>query len=361
MSTKRVLSGVRPTGQLHIGNYRGAIKQFLDLQESGHECFYFVADLHALTEVTGPTDNDRLSVEVVKNYLACGVDPARCVLYRQSHIPEISEMALLLGNIITVAQLRRCTTYKGKVDDAVIEELVRRGMPEDAARKLVREKEEYGDLTPDELFQISNRFSYGLLGYPVLMASDILAVRADLVPVGADQTQHVEFARDYARTFNRMFGRETFVVPELTEQSTLTVPGTDGSLKMGKSDGNTITLLEDLRSARQKIMRMPTQVEPVGEKTQGTQNLYNMIELFCPEKLANEFLQRYGNPEDKYFGEMKKRLADHIVALLEPIQARYAQISDDEVRKILEQGAKKVRPIAAQVLADMHRAVGLST
>ena len=162
----RVLSGMRPTGNLHLGNYFGAIKQFLNLEAAGEECFFFVADIHALTEVTGPTEVDSLSVEVAKNYLACCIDSAKSTLYRQSDVPEASEIAVLFSNVVKLGRLQTCTTFKDRVHN--------KGVPE-------------------------GEVSYGLLGYPVLMAADILCVRAQRVPVGQDQTQHVEMTRDFAR------------------------------------------------------------------------------------------------------------------------------------------------------------------
>jgi len=356
----RVLSGMRPTGQLHIGNYRGAAQQFLELQSGDHECFFFVADLHALTEVDGYEDLEAQSVEVVRSYMACGIDPDKCVLYRQSHVPEISEMMVLLGNIATLAELRRCTTYKGKCDEACVKELRDRkeASTEEESLKMIRDGN-FGTITLEERHQIGNRFSYGLLGYPILMAADILAVRSHLVPVGADQRQHVEFARDFARTFNSMFKRDVFTIPMLTEDSSVTVPGIDGTNKMSKSGKKSIALLDSPKVIRDKVMGMPMQAEPVGPRSEGTSNFYRMLELFCPVELADEFLRRYGNPNDKYFGEMKGKLADRLIALLEPIQKRYAEITVDQVRDVLVHGAQKVRPIARSVLEDMQSAIGL--
>ena len=357
--SQRVLSGMRPTGRLHLGNYFGAIVQFLNLQKAGHECFYFVADLHALTEVSGPTEIDALSVEAVKNYLACGVDPDRSTLYRQSDVPEVSEITVLLGNIASLARMRLCTTYKGKRDALVIKAMGEKDVDEEQAHLLIEEDREAEVLDYLSLRQYDNKFSYGLLGYPVLMAADILAVRSTLVPVGADQEQHVEMSRAIAKTFNHMFQTEVFPIPKITAQSTLTVRGIDGAEKMGKSDGNTIALLEDVPSARKKVMGIPTQAEPGGEMTPGTQALYNLAELICPGDVHTDFLRRYTNREGKFFGEMKERLAGDVVALLEPIQQRYAELSDDDVRDILANGAQKVRPIAAAVLGDMQTAMGL--
>lgn len=356
----RILSGMRPTGNLHLGNYFGAIKQFLDLQGAGHECFFFAADLHALTEVTGPTDIDRLSVEVVKNYLACGIDPAKSVLYRQSDVPEVSQISTLLGNVVTVAEMLRCTTYKGKCDDIVKEQLVNTfKIDKDEAKAIIRDGKEGNYLSPAELRRIENGFSYGLLGYPVLMASDILCIRADVVPVGKDQTQHVEMARDMAKTFNHLFKREVLTVPTLNEESPVTVRGIDGTEKMGKSAKNTIALLESLEEVKRKTLSIPTQSEPGGDMEPGTLSLYTLMDLCSPQGVYVEYLRRYHARDGKFFGEMKKRLAADISALLEPIQARYATLSNDDVRDVLAQGATKVRSIAGAVLEDMQRAMGL--
>lgn len=317
---------MRPTGNLHLGNYFGAIKQFLDLEAEGSECFFFAADIHALTEVTGPTEVDSLSVEVVKNYLACGIDPEKSTLYRQSDVPEISEITVLLGNVVKLGRLGNCTTFKDRVRN--------KGVPE-------------------------GEVSYGLLGYPILMASDILCVRADRVPVGQDQTQHVEMARDFARIFNNTFGREVFTMPEMNISNPLRVPGIDGAEKMGKSDGNTIALLEDIASVTKKVKSIPTQPEPGGEMQPGTKALYALVELCSPADVHTDYLQRYTNREGKFFGEMKSRLVQDIVALLEPIQQRYKSLTDDDVRDVLAHGANKVRPIAASVLQDMRSAMGL--
>lgn len=322
----RILSGMRPTGNLHLGNYFGAIKQFLDLEAEGSECFFFVADIHALTEVTGPTDVDALSVEVAKNYLACGINSDKSVLYRQSDVPEVSEIAVLLGNVVKIGRLQTCTTFKDRIRN--------KDVPE-------------------------GEVSYGLLGYPVLMAADILCVRANRVPVGQDQTQHVEMARDFARSFNFNFGREVFTLPEMNISNPLRVPGIDGADKMGKSEGNTIALLEDIAAVTKKVKGIPTQPEPGGEMQPGTKALYTLVELCSSSEVHTEYLRRYSNREGKFFGEMKARLAQDIVALLEPIQQRYRSLSDEQVRDVLAQGANKVRPIAASVLNDMRSAMGI--
>ena len=359
--TPRVLSGVRPTGKLHLGNYFGAVKQFTDLQDAGKECYYFVADLHALTEVQGPTDIDRLSLEVAKNYLACGIDPTKSVLYRQSDVPEISEIAVLLGNTMSIAKLRRCTTYKGKRDAAAVAELMKHNVSEDDAKRMVADEESSSVLSYAELRQVDNQFSYGMLGYPVLMAADILAVNSTLVPVGADQKQHVEMARDFARSFNHMFNQDVFIIPEITDASTLTVRGIDGADKMGKSEGNTIALLEDLKTVEEKIKRIPTQSEPGGDMTPGTQSLFNLVELCCPGDVHTDFLRRYHRKQGKFFGEMKECLVDGVRTLLIPIQERYAALSDDDVRQHLYEGKEQASAVANLVLHKMQFAMGLQS
>lgn len=352
---------MRPTGNLHLGNYFGAIQQFLELQAKGEQCFFFAADLHALTEVNGPTDVDRLSVEVVKNYLACGIDPEKSVLYRQSDVPEVSQIHVLLSNVVSIAEMRRCTTYKGKRDAEIIKALVNdHGVADkDAALKIIEEELELTHLSLGDLRRMENRFSYGLLGYPVLMAADILCVRADRVPVGKDQMQHVEMARDMARSFNSMFKRNVFTVPVLNEANPPRIPGIDGSEKMGKSDGNTIALLEPIKSVVKKVRSIPTQAQAGGEMEPGTRALYQLMEICSPGDVHTDYLRRYTAREEKFFGEMKNRLAADISALLEPIQQRYAKLSDSDVRDVLAQGAQKIRTIAGAVHEDMQKAMGL--
>lgn len=342
--SSRILSGMRPTGvgQLHLGNYFGAIRQFVDLQTTGNRCFYFVADLHALTEVDGPTDIAKNSVNVVRNYIMCGVDPTQCTLYRQSDIPAVPHIAVLLGNVVRLNVLRRCTTFKGKLQDK--------------CDKIANDSGK--GFTPLQEEEVENGFSYGLFGYPVLMAADMFAVRAEKIPVGEDQVQHVEYARDFAGTFNRLFG-PTLTVPSVNVQNPIRVPGIDGTGKMGKSLGNTIDLLDDPQTIRQKVMSIPTQSEAGGPMTQGTEALFTLVELCCGPDVHRNYLQRYAAKEGKFFGEMKKALVQAICQLTEPMKERALLVSDDDVLDILAHGAQKVRPIADAVLHDMKKAMGL--
>src|ERR1043165_7587145 len=208
MTREVALSGMRPTGILHLGNYFGALSQFVELQSIGFDCFFFIADLHALTKVQEWTDIDGMSINVAKAYFASGVEPRRSTVYRQVDVPEISEIAVLLGNVVSLGRLTRCPTFK------------------DDVRKNGREESE---------------LSVGRLGYPVLMTADIVSVRATRVPVGRDQTAHVEIARDIVGRFNRMFGTNILTMPTMNLTQPVTVPGLDGAEKMGKTEGNTIS------------------------------------------------------------------------------------------------------------------------
>jgi tryptophanyl-tRNA synthetase len=321
----RILSGMRPTGSLHIGNYFGAIKQFLELQRSAAECYFFIADYHALTEATGPTQVGALTLEVAKSYVAAGIDPSQCVLYRQSDVPEIFCMATLLGNMIGLGTLQRCTTFKDRV------------------LRLGRRADEV---------------SYGLLGYPVLMAIDILGVRADRVPVGEDQRQHVEMTRDFAIRFNHTFKSEVFTIPRMHLQQAERVPGIDGSEKMGKSEGNTISLLESDESIIRKVRRIPTQGGPITEQSPGTRALFEFVRLACPPDTYDHYRRRAEAGEDRFFAGMKDDLIDALRLLVGNIREHHASLSDDAVVRILQSGSERARETASAVLTDMQQAIG---
>lgn len=335
---------MRPTGQLHIGNYFGAITQFLDLQSKSGECFFFVADYHALTEATGPTEIASLSIEVAKNYIACGVDPAKCTLYRQSDVPELFTMAVLLGNIVNVGALRRCTTFKDKIAKKI-------------ATTSAENLDDLGMLNRE--LSVEGTLSYGLLGYPVLMAVDIIGVRANKVPVGDDQRQHVELARDFAQRFNNMFKADVFTIPEMNLREAIRVPGIDGSAKMGKSDNNTIALLESPESILKKMKRVPTQSEWTEEMAPGTKALYEIAKYACPPDIYQKYVEKWNAREEKFFGGMKQEVADCIIELIRPIQERYAELTDEQVVRGLKAGAERARAEAASVLAAMRSAMGV--
>ena len=327
MSKNRVLSGIRPTGQLHIGNYFGAVNQFVELQNSGNECFFFVADLHALTTINKSFDLRGSTVEIVRSYLACGIDPELSTIYCQSALPEIPYLTTLLGMMTSEAWLRRCTTYKEKA-----------------------EKQETASL--------------GLLSYPVLMASDILIVNAETVPVGHDQLQHLEMTRDIAMKFNTNFG-EVFNLPKAQMLKSIRVPGLDGSGKMGKSDGNTIGLFEDPKSIIKKVKAATTDLGPVqgSEMSPEIKNLFFIMELCCPNEVQVMYRRMYDNLEQKFYGSMKADIAKHLVEFLAPIQENYnsPKCSPDAAMEVLHEGYKKVKPIAEEVFNNAYEKFNLFT
>lgn len=329
----RILSGIRPTGKLHLGNLLGAVQSFVELQnQPDKECYFFAADLHALTTITGPIDLRNNSVRVIREYLACGLNPNQSVLYRQSDVPEIPYFATLLSMVAGYGRLQNCTTFKDK-----------------------SEKQQAAGAG----------ITAGLFNYPVLMAADILIVRANYVPVGEDQLQHLEMAREFARRFNRMFDTD-LIDPEPWKGSRepLRVPGLDGSGKMGKSDGNTIDLVEDPDSIRKKVMNAKTDLGPVKgeEMSQEMKNLYLLMELCSSPDIYADFKSRYDDGEQRFYGEMKAQLAEDIIALLAPIRDRYEsspECSEAAAEEILADGASKARAIAKEVLEDARTKMGI--
>lgn len=325
---KRVLSGIRPTGNLHLGNYLGAVKQFVELQEQDLECLFFVADLHALTTLNKPEQIDKNTVHVIRSYLACGLDPDKSLIYRQSDVPEIPYLATLLGMITPEPLLRRCTTFKDKA-----------------------EKQE--------------SVSLGLLAYPVLMAADILIAEAEIVPVGEDQLQHLEIVRDIARKFNSNFGKgeEILKLPEARRLNAIRVPGLDGTGKMGKSEGNTIDLTEEPDSIRTKVMAAKTDMGPVKgqEMSQEMKNLYYLMKLCSSKETYNEYMEMHNNGEQKYYGKLKNQLAEDIIKMLTLIRERYYSdaCSEEKVRSILCISKDRLRPLAGKVLQSVQSTFGL--
>lgn len=324
-----VLSGIRPTGDLHLGNYFGAIRYFVELQEQNNECLYFVADLHTLTTaMEDHIDVDAASIEVVRWYLACGVNPDKALIYRQSDILEIPFFALLLGMVTPEGELHRSTTYKEKVKDL------------EGKRKLV---------------------SFGLLAYPVLMAADILFCNADIVPVGEDQKQHLEIARQIARNYNKYFSdSHTIVEPQSHMLEPIRVPGLQGEGKMSKSVGgadNVIFLNDSEKEIHRKVMAAQTDSGAVKgiAMTESMKNIYMLLELCAPKEVYNKFLEKYENGEEKFYGSLKKELSNYIVELLKPIQKRYnsPMCSPERVQQLLAENAERVRPIAKRNLRAM--------
>lgn len=318
----RVLSGIQPTGRFHWGNYFGAIRQYIDLQHED-QAFYFIANLHALTTVRDPALLRQLSLDAAIDLLALGLDPKRATLYLQSDVPEVSEICWLLMTVTSMGLLERCHAYKDKKS---------KGLPADA----------------------------GLFTYPVLMAADILAFDSDVVPVGEDQVQHIEVARDLAGSFNHLYG-EVFVLPKpKLLESSARVPGTDGE-KMSKSYNNTLELFEDAAAQRKKIMRIVTDSRPMEQpKEPGGDHLFQLYALVAPPEKVDEMAALYRRGGFGY-GEVKKALADAAEARFAEVRARRAELANkpDRIREILTEGAARARAKARQVLLRAQCACGI--
>lgn len=340
-----ILSGIRPTGRLHYGNYFGAVKQFIELQEQGRTCYYFIADYHALTTANERTDCFRQTLNMLRTYVACGLDPSRAVIYRQSDLPCTAELSLLLGMVTNIGHLERGTTYK------------------DAMARLAE--------TPTKGTQ-GNPLSYGLLGYPVLMAADILIVRAAVVPVGDDQRQHVEMAIDIAQKFNHRFG-EALKIPKPVSRNAVRLPGLDGSAKMGKSENNDLGLLDDPKTVLKKIKSVQTTTDPLPLESESDVAadvipqlppslgaLYTLLNLLAPEEVFADFVDKYRRGE-KFYGTLKTTLAEHVSRFNEPIIDRFnAPENDDQsVRDFLIENARKVTPVALETVEACREAIGI--
>lgn len=318
----KVLSGIQPTGRPHWGNYFGAIQQYIQLQDED-QAFYFIADLHALTTIRDGKQLRQNSLDTAMDLLALGLDPNKAVLFVQSDVPEVSELCWILMSGTPMGLLERCVSYKDKVTKGL------------AANT-------------------------GLFTYPVLQAADILAYDSDTVPVGADQTQHIEVCRDIAKSFNAHFG-DVFVLPKAKVlDSTAKVPGTDGE-KMSKSYGNFIEVFEATKPARKKIMRIDTDSRPMEDsKDPDTDHLYQLFSLFADDAAREEMAAMYRKGGFGY-GDVKKALADVSEEYFGPARERRAAMENnpDEVLQILAAGAKKAREKAAEVLHRAQDACGL--
>jgi tryptophanyl-tRNA synthetase len=319
----RVLSGIQPSGTLHLGNYFGAMQQHLALQ---HECsgdaFYFIANLHTLTTVQDAPRLRQLTLDVALDYLAMGLDPARATLFRQSDIPEVTELTWILATVTGKGLLDRATSYKDKIAKGI---------------------------TP----------TMGLYCYPILMAADILIYRSHLVPVGKDQLQHVEMTQDMAGYFNQTY-REVFVRPEPRLGEAPVVPGVDGQ-KMSKSYGNTIELFGEPKAMRKKIMAIKTDSTPVEEpKDPERCNVFALLRLLAEPAETEEWARRY-RAGGMGYGEAKKRLAELYEGFFgarREARADWAARPDD-VEDILRSGARRARSIAQEVMEEVRDACGL--
>ncbi|MBI2922288.1 MAG: tryptophan--tRNA ligase [Planctomycetes bacterium] len=316
----RILSGVQPSGRPHIGNYFGAMRQNIELSRSS-DAYIFIANYHAMTSIRDPKTLAAYTDGLARDYLALGLDPDRCAFYRQSDLPEVCELSWILTTITPMGLLERCVSYKDKVA---------KGLPAD----------------------------HGLFAYPVLMAADILIVKSTTVPVGADQKQHVEVARDIAIKFNNTFGN-VFPLPEeriLPEVSA--VPGVDGQ-KMSKSYGNTIEPFEDEKAIRKKIMSIKTDSKGVADpKDPETCNLFALFRLFAAPAERDAMAEKYRKGGTGY-GDVKKRLADLLLEHFAEARKRRAALTDADVASALSKGAERARRVARETLAEVRKAVGL--
>ena len=318
----RVLSGIQPSGRLHIGNYFGAMRQHLQLQAE-NEAFYFIADYHGLTSNPSPDKIGRYTLDVAMDYLALGLDAEKTVFWRQSDVPEVLELAWLLSCITPMGLLQRCVSYKDKVAQG---------------------------MAPN----------HGLFAYPVLQAADILIVKSDLVPVGADQKQHIEVTRDIAMRFNNTYG-EIFNLPDgQILESVAVVPGIDGR-KMSKSYDNNIGIFEPENSARKKVMRIVTDSTPVEEpKDPEKCNVFALLKLFAGDEELAEWENKYRTGGLGY-GTVKKRLAELLLEHFKPYRQKRAELEEniDYVKQVLQNGAERARTVARQTLTEARKAVGL--
>jgi len=325
-----VLSGIRSTGYLHLGNYFGAMQNFVKMQEE-NKCFFFIADYHSLT--THPTPENLLesTKQVLVEYLAVGIDPEKCTLYRQSDIPEITELYLLLNMNAYLGELERCTTFK------------------------------------DKARQQPNNINAGLLTYPVLMAADILIHRALKVPVGKDQEQHLEMTRNFAARFNRLYNVDYFPEPTAYNfgKDLVKIPGLDGSGKMGKSEGNAINLADEPEVIRKKVMKAVTDsgpTKPNQEMADSIKNLFTIMKVVSNPETVNYFNEKYNDCSIRY-GDLKKQLAEDIISVTTPIREKIIELKSNNkyLRKVILMGAEKARESASKTIKEVREIIGFKS
>jgi tryptophanyl-tRNA synthetase len=318
----RVLSGIQPSGRLHIGNYFGAMRQHLQLQAE-NEGFYFIADYHALTSGPKPEDLRQNKLAVAMDYLALGLDTNKTVFWCQSDLPQVTELCWILSCVTPMGLLQRCVSYKEKTTQGI-------------------------------------SANHGLFAYPVLQAADILIFDSNLVPVGADQKQHIEVTRDIAGYFNNTYG-ETFVIPkEHILESVAVVPGLDGR-KMSKSYNNTIEIFESESSVKKKVMSIVTDSTPVeAPKNPDKCNVFALLKLVASKEELADWEKKYRQGGVGY-GQAKKRLAELLIEYFKPYRKKRAELEQnvDYVRKVLQEGAEKAKAAAQKTLSRARKAVGI--
>lgn len=352
MSKEIVLSGIRSTGNLHLGNYYGALSKFVKLQDD-YDCRFFIADLHSLTTNPDPQQLHASVKTILAEYLASGIDPEKATIFIQSDVPEVAEMYLLLNMHVGIGELMRTTAFKDKARKAL-------GItaPAEDDDDEAFERQIIGAST-------NKRVNAGLLTYPTLMAVDILIQKATKVPVGKDQLQHLELTRRFARRFNSFYGVEYFSEPYDFDfgGAPIKVPGLDGSGKMGKSEGNCIYLIDDPKVLRKKVMRAVTDEGP---KTPGqpvsptVENLFTLLELTSTPEVVKHFRDAYADCSIRY-GDLKKQLADDILAITLPIRERILDLQSDDatIGRVLRRGAEIARERASRTLAEVREVMGI--
>ena len=329
MKREIVCSGIRPTGNLHLGNYFGALRNFVKMQDE-HDCYFFVADYHSLT--THPTPGDLYSNarQILVQYLAAGLDPEKSTIYLQSDLPETIELYLFLNMNAYLGELERVTSFKDKVR------------------------------------QQPNNVNAGLLTYPTLMAADILIHKATRVPVGKDQEQHLEMTRTFAQRFNSMYQSEVFPLPQAFNygHELVKIPGLNGSGKMGKSEGegNAIFLNDEPSVIRKKIMKAKSDsgpTEPNQPKPVEIDNLFTLMRVVSTDETVRHFEELYNSCQIRY-GDMKKQLAEDMVAFTEPFRQRIAELSADEeaLRRIMDRGKERAHESARRTIDEVRHVIG---
>ncbi len=329
---EKVVSGIRSTGNLHLGNYFGAMKNFVQMQHE-HDCYFFIANYHALTTHPNPTEIYKNSRTVLAEYLACGIDPEKSTIYLQSDLRQTAELYLLLSMHAYLGELERSTSFKDKV------------------RK-----------NPDNV-------NAGLLTYPVLMAADILIHKATKVPVGKDQEQHLEMARNFANRFNHFYGTETFPEPypfSFTGKL-VKVPGLDGTGKMGKSEGehNALFLSDDDATLKKKIMRAVTDAGPTEPNTpvsEPVENLFKIMELVSKGDVVTHFRNAYADCSIRY-GDLKKQLLADVIEFVSPIRSKIIDLKGNEnyLNKVMKRGAEMAQENGEKTLLEVREIMGLKS
>ena len=324
-----VVSGIRPTGKLHLGNYFGAVSNFIKMQHE-YNCYFFIADLHSLTTHPTPGDLHGYVKHVLVEYLACGIDPEACTIYIQSDVPEVTELYLYLNMNAYMGELERSTSFKDKI----------RSQPDNV--------------------------NAGLLTYPSLMAADILIHKATKVPVGKDQEQHLEMTRTFGNRFNRLYNADYFPEPFAFSYSAnlVKVPGLDGKGKMGKSEGdaNCIYLADSPEIIRKKVLKAVSDGGPTEQnqaKPEAIQNLFDLMKIVSPSDTLAHFDDLYNKCAIRY-GDFKKQLAEDMIIFNSPIRERIEEIAKDNdyLRKVANQGAEKARESARKTIKDVRELIG---